>query len=113
MIFWLDANLSPKLAPWIEKEFGKKCVALRDLKLHFAKDQEIFKAARKQQAIIISKDSDFQDMVLEQGPPPQILWVTCGNTSTVRMKQIFTKSFLEAIALLKSGEALVEIMGQK
>lgn len=112
MTFWLDAHLSPKLAPWIEKEFGVKCVALRDLNLHFAKDQEIFEAARTEKAVVISKDSDFQEMVLTQGPPPQILWVTCGNTSTARMQEILAKSLPQAITVLKTGEALVEITNQ-
>ena len=112
MTLWLDAHLSPRLAPWIEKRFAVKCVALRDLGLHFAKDQEIFEAARQAKAIVISKDSDFQDMVLTQGPPPQILWVTCGNTSNSKMQDIFTKSLSQAIDLLKTGEALVEITDQ-
>lgn len=111
MIFWLDAHLSPKIAPWIEKQFRTKCVPLRDLNLHFAKDQEIFDAARKANAIVISKDRDFQEMVLARGTPPQILWITCGNTSMSRMQEILMKALPTAISLLKSGEALVEITG--
>lgn len=109
MIFWLDAHLSPRLAPWIEREFGKKCVALRDLGLHFAKDTEIFEQAKKEKAIVLSKDSDFQEMVLKHGPPPQILWITCGNTSTQRMQEILKKALPKAIELLKAGEPLVEL----
>lgn len=111
LTFWLDAHLSPQLAPWIEGHFKVKCTALRDLSLLFAQDEEIFEAARKSNVIVISKDRDFQEMVLRKGPPPQILWITCGNTSTSSMKKIFEKALPEAIALLKSGEPLVEISG--
>jgi predicted nuclease of predicted toxin-antitoxin system len=69
MIFWLDAHLAPRLAPWIEKEFGTKGVAARDLKLQFAKDEEIFQQAKTANAVLISKDRDFQEMVLRLGSP--------------------------------------------
>ncbi|MEO5969412.1 MAG: DUF5615 family PIN-like protein [Bdellovibrionia bacterium] len=111
MIFWLDAHLSPKLAPWIEKHLGVSCKPVRELNLQFASDQEIFNAARKVKAIVISKDRDFQEMVLRMGSPPQILWITCGNTSTTRMQAILEKALPEAIKLFNSGEELVEIIG--
>ena len=43
------------------------------------------------------------------GPPPQVLWVTCGNTSNARMPEILLKSFPEARTCSKQGEPLVEI----
>ena len=43
------------------------------------------------------------------GPPPQVLWVTCGNTSNARLREILTKSLPPAIELLQQGEPLVEI----
>jgi predicted nuclease of predicted toxin-antitoxin system len=109
VIFWLDAHFSPRLAIWIEKQFGKKCIPLRDKNLHFAKDEEIFAAARKEKVVMISKDRDFQDMVLAKGSPPQVLWITCGNTSNVIMQEILAKALPEAIVMLEAGEPLVEI----
>jgi len=109
MIFWLDAHFSPKLALWIEKQFGKKCVPLRNINLHFAEDEEIFASARREKAVIISKDRDFQDLVLSKGSPPQVLWVTCGNTSNAKMQEILAKALPEAISMLEAGEPLVEI----
>ncbi len=40
-----------------------------------------------------------------------IIWLTCGNTSNSRLKEILNARFLEALAILRSGEVLVEIRG--
>lgn len=56
----------------------------------------------------MSKDSDFV-LLLERFGPPQILWVTCSNTSNTRLREVLLKSFPEARARLEHGEPLVEI----
>lgn len=81
MIVWLDAQLSPALAPWIESTFGVESYALRDLGLREATDEEIFQAAKAAGAALMTKDSDFVKMHHLRGAPPQIIWLTCGNTS--------------------------------
>jgi len=43
------------------------------------------------------------------GPPPQIIWITYGNTSNARLMEILTQTLQPAIALLRAGESLVEI----
>ena len=53
-------------------------------------------------------DSDFVLLLERLGPPPQILWVTCGNTSNARLRDILLTSFPEARARLEQGESLVE-----
>lgn len=42
MIIWIDAQLSPALANWIETTLGIKARALRDVGLRDATDREIF-----------------------------------------------------------------------
>lgn len=109
MIFWLDAQLSPDLARWLSETFGVVAYAVRDVGLREATDLAIFHAARQAGAVVVSKDSDFVWLLERWGPPPQVLWVTCGNTSNVRMRVILRKSFLEAKARLEQGEPLVEM----
>lgn len=109
MIFWLDAQLSPKLAPWIKKEFLIECHAVRDLNLINASDTYIFDAARSAHAVVITKDKDFRDLVFQRGIPPQILWITCGNTSNKKTQEILKKSMKTIIEMLNKGEALVEV----
>jgi hypothetical protein len=40
MIIWIDAQLSPALAPWIETTFGVEARALRELGLRDATDRQ-------------------------------------------------------------------------
>jgi predicted nuclease of predicted toxin-antitoxin system len=109
VILWIDAQLSPALARWISETFGVVAHAMRDLGLREAKDVVIFHAAREAGAVVMSKDSDFVLLLERFGPPPQVLWVTCGNTSNARMLEILLKGFPEARARLEQGEPLVEI----
>jgi predicted nuclease of predicted toxin-antitoxin system len=109
---WIDAHLSPAIATWITDTFGITAVALRDLGLRDAEDPEIFEAAKEQGVIFMTKDSDFVDLVERLEAPPQIIWLTCGNTSNVRLCEILSSTLLDALELLKSGEKLVEISGE-
>jgi predicted nuclease of predicted toxin-antitoxin system len=43
------------------------------------------------------------------GPPPQIIWITSGNTSNTRLQEILGAVWPGVIQLLDSGEKLVEI----
>lgn len=109
MTFWIDAQLPPQLAQWLSNRFGVSAQAIRDLGLRNAEDKEIFQAAREAGAVLISKDSDFVDLVLHHGPPPQVLWITCGNVSNLHLQTVCEKAFQEAVDLLKAGESVVEI----
>lgn len=108
---WVDAHLSPAIATWITDTFGVTALALRDLGLRDAEDPEIFEAAKAQRVIFMTKDSDFVDSVDHLGAPSQIIWLTCGNTSNARLREILSSVLLEALELLRSGEKLVEISG--
>jgi predicted nuclease of predicted toxin-antitoxin system len=111
MIIWIDAQLPPTLAEWIVETFGVTAVSLRELGLRDAKDIEIFEAARQPNVVIMSKDSDFVDLVCRLGAPPQILWLTCGNVTNRNLKQLLKATLLTAIDQLQQGELVVEISG--
>jgi len=109
MKVWLDAQLSPMIADWISKNFNVFCTAVRDLELRDATDIKIFNEARNADAIVITKDIDFSILQERFGSPPKIIWLTCGNTSNKRLKEIFTTNLQKAFDLLGEGEKIVEI----
>jgi predicted nuclease of predicted toxin-antitoxin system len=109
MIIWIDAQISPAIAPWMTENFPVTALALRDIGLRDAEDEEIFDAAKNADVVVMTKDADFLLLLDRFGMPPQILWVTCGNTSNARLRQILTATLPDAIELLNNGEQLVEI----
>jgi predicted nuclease of predicted toxin-antitoxin system len=75
MKIWIDAQLPPTLANWLTDNFNLEAVALRDIQLRDAQDTEIFESAQAEKAVIMTKDSDFIDLVCRLGAPPQIFGV--------------------------------------
>lgn len=98
MRLWIDAQLSPTLAHWIQDTFDIEAQAVRELGLRNATDPVIFQAAHEAGVVVMSKDEDFRFLGERLGPPPQ-----------VRLRTILTKHLSPAIALLQRGEPLVEI----
>ncbi len=109
MIIWIDAQLSPVIARWVTAEFSCEAFAVRDIGLREAEDTEIFDAAKKAKAIVITKDSDFVGLLDRFGPPPQIIWLTCGNTSNAALMNILASKLEAALELIREGASLVEI----
>lgn len=109
MKVWIDAQLPPTLANWLTETFGLDASALRDLGLRDAQDTDIFAAARAENVVIITKDSDFIDLVCRLGTPPQILWLTCGNVTNRNLRQLLTATLSDALEQLRQGEMIVEI----
>lgn len=109
MTLWIDAQLSPSLAPWIAGEFGIEAYSVKFQGLRDATDREIFRAAGNAGAVVLTKDSDFVQLLQTHGPPPQILWITLGNTSNAHMRVVLQKTLRPALELLQGGEPLVEI----
>ena len=110
MRIWIDAQLSPSLAPWISRHYEDlEAIAVRELGLRDAEDRVIFEAAREARAVVMSKDGDFATLVERFGMPPQVIWVRTGNTSNAAMREVLSAKFADIIAFLRAGEPLIEI----
>ncbi|MGH8611059.1 MAG: DUF5615 family PIN-like protein [Gammaproteobacteria bacterium] len=109
MRFIVDAQLPPGLARYLADRFNVQASHVRELGLRDADDQTIFQHARQTSSIVVTKDSDFVELVYRHGAPPQIVWVTCGNTTNDNLNRIFADTFASALQLLAAGETLVEI----
>jgi predicted nuclease of predicted toxin-antitoxin system len=99
----------PQIALWISDNFEFEAIAVCELGLRDAEDIEIFNSARDENAIVLTKDRDFLDLLGRFGPPPKVIWLTCGNTSNEVLEHILRKTLSDAVELLTRGEAIVEI----
>lgn len=59
----------------------------------------------------MSKDADFLRLLEQHGAPPQVIWISCGNTSNERMREVLAMALPKALALIEQGESLIEISG--
>jgi predicted nuclease of predicted toxin-antitoxin system len=106
---WLDVHLSPAIAEWLSTTYRIETACIRDLGMQTAEDEDIFAAAREEDVCVMTKDRDFVELLQRRGPPPQVIWLTCGNTSNAKMREILAVAWPAAAALLEQGEPLVEI----
>jgi predicted nuclease of predicted toxin-antitoxin system len=112
MELWIDAQLSPSLALWINQlNKGVNAQSLRALGLRDEDDHVIFHKAKSKNAVIMSKDADFIKLLEQFGPPPQIIWITAGNTSNAHMRELLKKHLPTIVEMLIKGEKLIEIEG--
>jgi predicted nuclease of predicted toxin-antitoxin system len=96
----------------VAETFDVTALSVRDAGLRDAEDEKIFFEAKKAGVIVISKDSDFVELLQRHGSPPKIIWLTCGNTSDLALRLILAAHLREAFRLLDSGDDLVEIGSQ-
>jgi predicted nuclease of predicted toxin-antitoxin system len=96
---------------WLTDRFNVEALHVKDLQMVEATDPTIFDAARIADAVVLTKDRDFVELVRRRGVPPRVIWITCGNTSTRELMLILDATFQKAWALLASGEPVVEIKG--
>ena len=96
---WLDAQISPDIAQWFGSTHGIEAVPVKVLGLREAK------------VVVLTKDRDLVDLATQLGSPPQILWLTCGNTSNAKLRTILMQAWPTAAILLEAGEKIVEVSG--
>ncbi|MBI4209608.1 MAG: DUF5615 family PIN-like protein [Deltaproteobacteria bacterium] len=84
----LDQNISHRLVA-ILKGLFPKVSHVREHGLKQADDEAVWEFARKNDFMIVSKDSDFHQRSFLYGYPPKIIWLRVGNCSTQDLENIF------------------------
>jgi len=109
---WVDAQLPPALARWLAREHGVDAAHVDEVGHLGADDAVIFAAAAAGgAAVVVTKDDDFVRLLDQRGPPPQVVWVTCGNVRNAELRRLMLAAWPHAAALPAAGEPLVEVSG--
>ena len=69
----IDAQLPTSLVPFLRENFSIKAIHVNELKER--RDEDIFFLARKMNALILTKDSDFEELVRIHKLPPKIIFI--------------------------------------
>ena len=108
MRFLVDAQLPPAFADWlIERDYEAK--AVRDLGLREANDAAIWSAAKDAGWIVVSKDEDFVDFVLQAEGSPQVVWLRIGNCTNPTLFTWLEPLWSGVVRSLEAGHRVVEV----
>ena len=58
-----------------------------------AEDVDIWQFACDRDYLIVTKDSDFNDVVTLRGAPPKIIWIRVGNCTTATIETIIRRNY--------------------
>nr|VFJ62880.1 MAG: hypothetical protein BECKDK2373B_GA0170837_111711 [Candidatus Kentron sp. DK] len=83
------------------------------LGLALASDAAIWRFARKNDFVIVTKDADFAEMSLIQGSPPKVIWTRLGNVGNEDILSALIENRSRILALFEQSTAdCVEIHGE-
>ncbi len=97
MTIWIDEHIAPAIAQFISSTFKINCFHISEVIGNKSTDLEIFAAARKANAIIITKDADFVNLYSKHGAPPKIIHLQCGNISNKDLKTLINQKLIISI----------------
>ena len=98
---WLDNHISPIIAKWLSEKKGWNVKSAFVLQIQSLKDYEIYlKAKAAGKIILISKDSDLDEIISISGSPPQLISIKIGNCDNRLLFSIIEKNIEKAIRLL-------------
>lgn len=81
MRFLVDENLSPKIVSLLDSRFPGT-VHVSAAGLAGSGDEMIWRHARNNGFVVLSKDADFNQRALLRGHPPKVVWARVGEMRT-------------------------------
>ena len=104
-----DNNISHRVLPRIANIFADSTHVMLE-KLDEASDLEVWEFAEANNYTIVTKDSDFNDLVIFKGIPPKVIWLKIGNCKVVEIEKIL-KEYEQTIKVFLDEEesAILEI----
>ena len=91
-----DENISPQLVRRLADVFPDSA-HVRDCGLKAGADVEVWRHAREQGFIIVSKDEDFRHLSFLLGAPPKVVGIELGNCSTDLIEQLLRRRQAEVL----------------
>lgn len=104
MRFLIDAQLPPALARMLTAR-GHYAEHVTDIAPGDAPDRELW----EHDAVLVTKDEDFSDMVLLGGTAPVVVWVRVGNTRRQVLLEWFDPLIDQIVAMVGAGHRLIEL----
>lgn len=98
-----DQNISFRILRHLPEEFTGS-TSVKSEGLINAPDIEIWNYAKKHEFLIVTQDSDFNDLTLVEGHPPKVIWIRLGNLKTDEIKDVLVKHFNEIVTFIQDQD---------
>lgn len=99
----LDENLSRRIVPFLQNDYpGSTQIAL--LRMEKATDIEVWRYAKNNGYVIVSKDADFYDLSLLYDAPPKVVWLKSGNISKSAVTRLLLTNKEQIESMLMQDE---------
>lgn len=104
-----DQNLSYKLVARLEHLYPNS-QHIAALGLDQASDKEVWQYAKEHHFVIVSKDSDFNEITAFYDFPPYVIWLRLGNSRIVAVEDALTKHHEKICEIIKEAKTgIIEI----
>ena len=104
-----DQNLSRKLVGLLAAEYPNS-LHVESAGLLNADDLIVWHYAAREGLVVVSKDSDFQEMAVWKGPPPQVIWLNVGNGPTALVASLLRGRLADVEAFCADPTAALLIL---
>lgn len=102
MKFLFDQNISHKILRLLPEELTDS-THVKDKNLINSADRDIWDFAKQNDFVIVTQDSDFNELNSLYGFPPKIIWIRTGNLKTQALIKIITDHLSEIEKFVSDG----------
>jgi predicted nuclease of predicted toxin-antitoxin system len=108
---WLDNHISPIIAKWLQEKTSFTVKSSYKLGFYTLSDREIYAKAKKSgDIILISTDSDLEEIISISGAPPKLISLKVGNCDNKILFSLLERNLDRAIrSLLDFDKDIIEI----
>ena len=106
MSLLFDENISSRIPNLISDTFPNS-THVKSCNLTTTDDEIVWQFARDYDLTIVTKDSDFQQLIVRMGHPPKVIWIRRGNYPTSEIVNMLRHSADDIRAFLVNPEASV------
>jgi predicted nuclease of predicted toxin-antitoxin system len=96
------------LAKRLEQE-GHEAGHVLDLNLGQSPDNDVWRYAEMNEAVIVSKDEDFAQWVMSGRRGPKVVWLRVGNCTNAELEDWLLPVWPDVVSALDGGDRLVEV----
>ena len=101
-----DNNISHRVIPRIADIFPNANHVMLE-SLDESSDEKVWWFARSNGYTIVTKDSDFNDLVIYKGTPPKVIWIKLGNCKVVEIENILRENFEDIKEFLDESNSFI------